>query len=108
MDADVVVKPRAVMPPGATTLPAAFYTDGALFRKEMDALFATMWICAGRVEQVERPGQFILREVLGESIIITSNAAGQVNAFYNVCRHRGTKLCTEAEGTFGRSIQCPY
>ena len=96
------------MPPGATTLPAAFYTDGAFFRKEMEVLFASMWICAGRVEQVARPGQFILREVLGESIIITSNQAGQVNAFYNVCRHRGTKLCTEAEGSFGRSIQCPY
>ena len=34
--------------------------------------------------------------------------AGRVNAFYNVCRHRGTKLCTEAAGSFGRSIQCPY
>src|SRR5687767_246923 len=108
MDPDVVVKPRDVMPPGATTLPAPFYTDAAYFKREMDALFATMWICAGRVEQVATPGQFILRDVLGESIIITSNAAGRVNAFYNVCRHRGTKLCTEAEGSFGRSIQCPY
>jgi Rieske 2Fe-2S family protein len=108
MEADVVVKPRDVMPQGATTLPAAFYTDAAFFRREMDALFATMWICAGRVEQVATPGQFILREVLGESIIVTSNAAGRVNAFYNVCRHRGTKLCTESQGAFGRSIQCPY
>ena len=46
--------------------------------------------------------------MLGESIIITSNAAGTVNAFYNVCRHRGTKLCTDAEGSFAGSIQCPY
>jgi len=108
MEADVVVKPREVMPPGATTLPASFYTDAAFFRREMDALFATMWICAGRVEQIATPGQFILREVLGEAVILTSNAAGRVNAFYNVCRHRGTKLCTEAQGAFGRSIQCPY
>src|SRR5690606_33533884 len=67
-----------------------------------------MWICVGRVEQVEKPGQYILREVMGESIIITSSGAGRVNAFYNVCRHRGTRLCTEAAGHFGRSIQCPY
>jgi Rieske 2Fe-2S family protein len=108
MEPDVVVKPRDVMPQGATTLSAPFYTDAAFFRREMDALFATMWICAARVEQVAAPGQFILRDVLGEAVIITSNAAGRVNAFYNVCRHRGTKLCTEARGAFGRSIQCPY
>jgi Rieske 2Fe-2S family protein len=108
MEADTVVKPRAVMPRGATTLPACFYTDPAYFQRELDALFGRMWICAGRVEQVARPGQYILREVLGESIIITTSAAGRVNAFYNVCRHRGTKLCTEAAGHFGRSIQCPY
>ena len=108
MEADVVVKPRELMPQGASTLPAPFYTDATYFRREMELLYARMWICAGRVEQVEKPGQFIVRDLLGESIIITSNASGKVNAFYNVCRHRGTKLCTEHEGTFGRSIQCPY
>ena len=108
MEADVVVKPRDVMPTGARTLPAAYYTDRAYYHREMDALFLGMWICAGRVEQVQKPGQYILRDVLGESVIITSNAAGQVNAFYNVCRHRGTQLCLEHEGLLGRSIQCPY
>ena len=53
MEADVVVKPRDVMPPGASTLPAAFYTDPVFFKREMETLFAGMWICAGRVEQVE-------------------------------------------------------
>jgi Rieske 2Fe-2S family protein len=108
METDVVVKPRDVMPHGASTLPAAFYTDGTYFQREMERLFARMWVCVGRTEQVERPGQFIVRELLGESIIVTSNAAGKVNAFYNVCRHRGTKLCTEQEGSFAGSIQCPY
>ena len=31
-----------------------------------------------------------------------------MRAFYNVCRHRGTRLCTEASGHFAGSIQCPY
>jgi Rieske 2Fe-2S family protein len=105
---DVVVKPRDVMPQGATTLPAAYYVDTEYFRREMEALFGRMWICAGRAEQVERPGQFFVREVLGESVIVTRAASGRVHAFYNVCRHRGTKLCTQHEGTFAGSIQCPY
>ena len=108
METDVVVKPRDVMPQGASTLPAPFYTDETYFQREMERLFARMWVCVGRTEQVAKPGQFIVRELLGESIIITSNAAGKVNAFYNVCRHRGTKLCTEHQGSFPGSIQCPY
>ena len=73
----------------------------------MEALFARMWICAGRTEQVERPGQFFLREVLGESVIVTRAASGAVSAFYNVCRHRGTRLCTEDAGAVRRQHPVP-
>ena len=106
--AEIVVKPRAVMPEGATTLPAEYYVSPDYFAREMERLFGRMWICAGRMEQVEPRGRFFQREVLGERLIVTSPAAGQVRAFYNVCRHRGTRLCTEAEGTFAGGIQCPY
>ena len=105
---DVIVKSRDLMPQGALTLPAAYYVDHEFFKREMDVLFGHMWICAGRTEQVERPGQFFMREVAGESVIVTRGASPRVNAFYNVCRHRGTRLCTEDAGTFGGSIQCPY
>jgi Rieske 2Fe-2S family protein len=105
---DIVAKPRDIMPPGATTLPAAYYVDAGYFEREMSLLFGRMWICAGRAEQVERPGQFFVREVLGESLIVTRASSGRVHAFYNVCRHRGTKICTEREGVFAGSIQCPY
>ena len=106
-DADITIRPREVMPDGATTLPAPFYVDAARFRREMDQLFAREWICAGRVEQVEGPGQFFVREVLGESIIITRSAAGAVQAFYNVCRHRGTKLCTASRRDFAGQHPMP-
>ena len=103
----VVVKPREVMPETARTLPAAYYVDRAYFDREMERLFARMWVVAGREEQVERPGQFFVRELLGESLIVTRGAAG-VNAFFNVCRHRGTRLCVAETGSFAGSIQCPY
>src|SRR5262245_49051733 len=94
-DSDIVVKPRDVMPTGARTLPARFYTHPEYFTREMDALFRRMWICAGRSEEIARAGQFVLRDVVGDSIILTRSAAGQAHAFHNVCRHRGTRLCTE-------------
>ena len=105
---DVVVKPRDVMPHGALTLPAEYYVDVNYFKREMETLFGRMWICAGRTEQVERPGHFFLREVVGESLIVTRSPSTEVRAFYNVCRHRGTRLCTEQTGAFAGSIQCPY
>lgn len=104
---ELIVKPRAVMPETARTLPAAYYVDRKYFDREMEHFFARMWVYAGRVEQVERPGQFFLRELLGESIIV-SRGASRVHGFYNVCRHRGTRLCTVPDGTFTGSIQCPY
>jgi phenylpropionate dioxygenase-like ring-hydroxylating dioxygenase large terminal subunit len=105
---DIVIKPRDVMPVGARTLAAEYYVDPVYFEREMERLFARRWVCAGRTEQVEQPGQFFVRELLGQSIVITRGASGRVNAFYNVCRHRGTQLCTAHEGRFAGSIQCPY
>ncbi len=107
-ESGIVAKSRDVMPEGARTLPARFYTDGAYFNRELESLFRTMWFCAGRVEEVARPGQYVLREIDGDSIIVTSAPDGHVHAFHNVCRHRGTRLCTEATGAFAGSIQCPY
>ena len=104
---DIVVQQRDVMPEEGRTLPAAYYVDRAYFDREMDRLFGRMWVAAGRTDAVEKPGQFFLRELLGERVIITCSTGG-VRAFYNVCRHRGTQLCTEASGTFRGSIQCPY
>jgi Rieske 2Fe-2S family protein len=104
---EISVKPRDVMPDTARTLPAEYYVDRAFFDREMERFFRGTWICAGRTEQVSRPGQFFVRDVLGEPIIVTRSQDG-VRAFYNVCRHRGTRLCTEANGAFPGSIQCPY
>src|SRR5687767_5196244 len=115
-DPEVIVKPRAVMPTGAMTLAAPYYADDRYFAREMDLLFRRMWICAGRLEEIEQPGRFVLRDVAGDSIIVTrstsspssSPSSSNVHAFHNVCRHRGTRLCTEAAGAFPCSIQCPY
>jgi glycine betaine catabolism A len=90
------------------TLPARYYTDPEIFRQELETFFRSMWVCAGREEQVENPGDYFLSEVAGESIIATRDSGGALRAFYNVCRHRGTRLCREDHGKFAARIQCPY
>jgi Rieske 2Fe-2S family protein len=91
-----------------TTLPARFYTDLAHFRREVEHFFFGKWICAGRADQIPNRGDYFLRDVLGESVIVARDEHLRVNAFHNVCRHRGTRVCETPRGTFPGSIQCPY
>lgn len=90
------------------TLPSRYYTDAAIFREELERFFFRQWICAGRSEQLGKSGDYFLCEVGGESIIVTRDSTGSLRAFYNVCRHRGTRMCRESSGTFAGRIQCPY
>lgn len=90
------------------TLPAKYYTDPAIFRQELETFFCRMWVAAGREEQLPNHGDYFLAEVAGESIIVTRDSSGSIRAFYNVCRHRGTRMCQESHGQFAARIQCPY
>jgi Rieske 2Fe-2S family protein len=91
------------------TLPQRYYTDSDVYRREMDRFFLGRWVCVGREEQAAAPGDFFLTEIEGESVIVTRDASEALRAHYNVCRHRGTRMCTEHSGNFaGGRIRCPY
>jgi glycine betaine catabolism A len=107
-EASLRAKPRDVLPADAFTLPARYYTDAGLFAREMERFFFGMWICAGRATEIPRQGDFFARDAMGESLVITRGEDARVRAFYNTCRHRGTKYCTEDRGHFTGRIQCPY
>jgi glycine betaine catabolism A len=94
--------------PVSKTLPARYYTDPEIFRREIEKFYFDRWICAGRTDQIREPGDFFLREVGGESIIVTRDQGGTPRAYYNVCRHRGTRMCTAGSGKLPGRIQCPY
>jgi len=90
-------------------LPQRYYTDPEQFGAETERFFFNRWVCTGRAEQVARPGDYFLAEIGAESLIVTRDTAGILRAFYNLCRHRGTRLWSEAEGSFdGGRIRCPY
>ena len=90
-----------------TTLPARYYTDSAIFARERERFHADMWVTVAREEDIAKPGDFVVREVAGESVIVTRDESGALQAFYNVCRHRGTRICADEKGKFTGRIQCP-
>ncbi len=98
----------SVHSPAALSLPARYYTDPEYFRAELEWLFLSKWFHAGRAEEIPLPGQFVVREIAGESLIVLRDDRGGIRAFHNVCRHRGTQLVSECSGRFASTIQCPY
>jgi Rieske 2Fe-2S family protein len=93
---------------GATTLPGAYYTSAGLFEQEQERIFQRRWLCAGREEWIPRTGDYFLRSLGTESVIVVRDRDGSVRAHHNVCRHRGTRLCESAQGSFSGAIRCPY
>jgi Rieske 2Fe-2S family protein len=92
---------------GAKTLPGHYFTSPEIFATEMERIFGQRWLCMGRATDIPVPGDYVLRQIGNESVIVLRDQAGDIRAFYNVCRHRGTQLCAEA-GTLSQTIQCPY
>jgi Rieske 2Fe-2S family protein len=91
----------------ATQMPARVFHDPGVFAFERERWFAREWLCVGRAEDAAAPGEYFLAEPAGESVIVLRGGDGVLRAFYNVCRHRGSRLLEEACGAVAK-IHCPY
>jgi glycine betaine catabolism A len=94
--------------PGARTLPREYYTSPEIFAQERERIHARHWQCVGRASAFHKPGDYQVRTVAGESLIVVRDRGGELHAFFNICRHRGTQLCAESAGQLSETIQCPY
>lgn len=63
----------------------------------------------GRADEIAAPGEYLVRDLAGESILMTRNRELELRAFYNVCAHRGTRLLDEEPGSgqLGEAFECP-
>ena len=90
------------------TLPAEWYRSEAHHARELDAIWRRHWLYLGRGDGWQ-PLDVTRHEIAGQSIIVLRDEQGAMRAFYNTCRHRGSRLCTEAAGRLERRrITCPY
>jgi Rieske 2Fe-2S family protein len=103
-----VETPRDPPPADAFSLPARYYVDADFYQQELERFFLGRWFHAGRAEEVANRGDFVIREIAGESLIVVRGDDDRIRAFYNVCRHRGTRLCERPQGSFSGMIRCPY
>src|SRR6267142_4538243 len=93
---------------GAKTLPQKYLISDEVFAAEQKRIFSKQWVCVGHHSDIARAGDYLLAQIAGESVLVVRDQLGQARAFYNTCRHRGTRLCEESKGHFRQTIQCPY
>jgi choline monooxygenase len=91
----------------ALTIPADWYFDEELAELERSTVFGGNWQQIGRVDQLQRPGDFISTEIAGEPIVAVCDDDNQQRAFFNVCRHHAAAVATEPAGNT-RLLRCPY
>ena len=101
------------------SLPSSYYTTPEIFEQERQKISSREWLCAGREEDLPAPGDTLVLELAGESILVARTKAGELKAHHNVCRHRGARLCTPEQDarwnvklpggiTSAGTIRCPY
>ncbi len=84
-----------------------WYVDARIAELERQTVFSKTWQVMGRVDQVEKPGQFVTATVAGEPLVAVRGTDGVLRAFYNVCRHHAAAVVTEPCGQ-ASILHCPY
>ncbi|WP_454685380.1 aromatic ring-hydroxylating oxygenase subunit alpha [Ancylobacter moscoviensis] len=89
------------------SLPQGFYVDPAMHEADIKAVFEADWLFACNVCEIKQPGDFLTLEVGPNPVVILRDRDGEVRAFHNTCRHRGSRICGKEKGRATRLV-CPY
>ena len=90
------------------TLPGAAYHSEETYAIDQERVFYRNWIYVGRAERLPKAGSWMRVEIGGESLLVVRGKDEQIRGFYNVCRHRGSRICDEEEGFARTHLRCPY
>ena len=91
----------------ARSMPAGFYTDPEIFRREREKIFLRNWFFLCRDDQLPDPGDYRSFDTPGGPVVLLRSRDGRLRCFANYCRHRGSILL-EGRGNTGGRIVCPY
>ncbi|WP_457103454.1 aromatic ring-hydroxylating oxygenase subunit alpha [Mesorhizobium sp. URHB0026] len=91
------------------TLPSSAYWDQDNYKRDLDAIWYRDWLLVCREADLAQPLAFRTFRVGTQEILVLRDDTGELRAFHNTCRHRGSQLCQESEGRLkARLITCPY
>jgi phenylpropionate dioxygenase-like ring-hydroxylating dioxygenase large terminal subunit len=82
------------------------YYSPEFARREWEHMWKRIWHVAGRSNQLEEAGDYVVHDFMHESVICVRQADGSIRAFYNTCQHRGQRLVEQ--DSFANAFTCPY
>ena len=88
------------------SLPPSCYRDPAFFDVEIDRIFRPEWIPVAHVSQLAKAGDFICRDLLGESLVVTRDLTGEIHVLSRVCLHRWTQIVSGRGNV--EVLVCPF
>jgi Rieske 2Fe-2S family protein len=89
------------------TLTGAFYRDPAVHQAELRRIWQRYWLFATHSCELAEPGRFMTVQLGDEPLVVVRGSDGRVRGFFNVCRHRGSRVCASDAGRVHRLV-CPY
>jgi Rieske 2Fe-2S family protein len=89
------------------SLSRSYYTSASIFELEFRKVVQNQWLLVDHISRIPKPGDFFLFDVGRENVIIIRQSDSEIGAFYNVCRHRGSRVCITREGSV-KALTCPY
>ena len=89
-------------------LPGWAYHSEALLELEKEHVFRNHWQIAGHVSDVEEAGDYLTLDVVGERALVVRGKDGEVRAFHNICRHRGSRVVADNQGNCKNALVCPF
>src|SRR4051812_14433479 len=90
----------------AATPPASWYLDPRFLALEKDTVFKKTWQPVGRIDQLQKPGDYFSGDLLGVPYAVVRDGEGKIRAFHNTCRHHAAEIL-KGHGCV-KDLICPY
>lgn len=89
------------------SLEGAFYNDPEIYKVDMEHLVYRQWLLVDHESRIPNRGEYFVFEIDDESIILIRGSDNRIYAHYNVCCHRGSRICLKKQGKTNLLV-CPY
>lgn len=88
-------------------LPISIFHDAAIYRLELERVFAESWVFVGHASEIPEPGDYRQRYIGEDPFVFVRDEDGEIRVIFNSCRHRGSKVCRSEKGNTTH-FRCPY